>query len=449
MDLLMALEDVFKALGDPVRLRIVRMLSETDEMNVCAIIEQLLMTQPAVSHHLAVLKHAGLVQNRKQGQWVHYSLCRTALSDTALVFLQDIMGQEPQQISPAQPSAPIPAIVEPASVTTIAEIEPPHPSKKEAEPPLAVVTTSDAEPEMPAASSTADFVPPVEEEHVSVPAIESPFIAETFRLPFGISEDPDEFRKDLLEAYLKSPCQLLPGPMWKTLAKLENLKCASREEEDGKPSELFAGDEHKMEVYWNKDRSLLGLTEEYLRKLDFMSIHDDYLSFAPVDAFTAWTPSFRLSHDNSSLHEINLDANFEIVDVNIEEEADIVATFIRTCYEGMYVNQDEVMYWTRTPVYHSDLWVWIMDKEKGAPVALGMAGFDASVPEGFLDKIQVLPEYRRKGIGRATVYELLNRLHGRAAFVTASGEADSQSDPAGFLRQCGFQGSDTWWALYR
>lgn len=84
------LEDIFKALGDPSRLRIVKMLSENGEMCVCKIVEALQMGQPAVSHHMAALRHAGLVNHRKAGQWIHYSLSRDALRNGPLTFLTDI-----------------------------------------------------------------------------------------------------------------------------------------------------------------------------------------------------------------------------------------------------------------------------------------------------------------------------------------------------------------------
>jgi ArsR family transcriptional regulator len=83
--------DVFKALGDPTRIRIVEMLAENGEMCVCRIMEELGMIQSAVSHHLAKLRYAGLVRSRRQGQWMHYSLSRAALSDVALAFLQDLV----------------------------------------------------------------------------------------------------------------------------------------------------------------------------------------------------------------------------------------------------------------------------------------------------------------------------------------------------------------------
>ena len=86
------LEEVFKALGDITRLRILSMLAENGEMCVCKIVEALGMGQPAVSHHMAALRRAGLVRHRKSGQWIHYSLDREALRDGPTAFLQAMAG---------------------------------------------------------------------------------------------------------------------------------------------------------------------------------------------------------------------------------------------------------------------------------------------------------------------------------------------------------------------
>lgn len=64
---------VFKALSDETRLRILKLL-EQGELCVCDIVAALDMIQPKVSFHLAVLKDAGLIRDRKQGKWVHYSI---------------------------------------------------------------------------------------------------------------------------------------------------------------------------------------------------------------------------------------------------------------------------------------------------------------------------------------------------------------------------------------
>jgi ArsR family transcriptional regulator len=67
------LTDIFKALSEETRLRIVRLL-ERGELCVCDIVAALDMVQPKVSFHLAVLKEAGLIKDRKQGKWTHYRL---------------------------------------------------------------------------------------------------------------------------------------------------------------------------------------------------------------------------------------------------------------------------------------------------------------------------------------------------------------------------------------
>ena len=67
------LTTVFKALSDETRLRIIKLL-EQGELCVCDITAALDMVQPKVSFHLSALKEAGLIKDRKQGKWIHYSL---------------------------------------------------------------------------------------------------------------------------------------------------------------------------------------------------------------------------------------------------------------------------------------------------------------------------------------------------------------------------------------
>jgi len=67
------LTNVFKALSDETRLRIIKLL-ERGELCVCDIVAAFDMIQPKVSFHLGVLKKAGLVKDRKQGKWMHYRI---------------------------------------------------------------------------------------------------------------------------------------------------------------------------------------------------------------------------------------------------------------------------------------------------------------------------------------------------------------------------------------
>jgi ArsR family transcriptional regulator, arsenate/arsenite/antimonite-responsive transcriptional repressor len=65
--------DIFKALGDATRLEIVRRLFGKS-LCVCDIMDAFHLTQPAISHHLKLLKQAGLITDSKEGKWVFYSL---------------------------------------------------------------------------------------------------------------------------------------------------------------------------------------------------------------------------------------------------------------------------------------------------------------------------------------------------------------------------------------
>jgi len=64
---------IFKALSDETRLRILKLL-EGGELCICKIMEILDMKQSRVSRHMGILKNAGLVKDRRDGKWVHYSL---------------------------------------------------------------------------------------------------------------------------------------------------------------------------------------------------------------------------------------------------------------------------------------------------------------------------------------------------------------------------------------
>src|SRR5262249_36384508 len=68
-----ALDQVFKALADPTRIRILGLLA-AKEICVCHIHESLRLPQPLVSRHLAYLRRAGLVETRKDGLWVYYRM---------------------------------------------------------------------------------------------------------------------------------------------------------------------------------------------------------------------------------------------------------------------------------------------------------------------------------------------------------------------------------------
>jgi len=98
MDEIHALAEVFKALSDPTRLRLVKLLSECSpgdcEGALCvkALACELGVTQSAVSQHLRVLRQAGLVHGDRRGYYVHYSLDRNML-EHHISSLRDTLGE--------------------------------------------------------------------------------------------------------------------------------------------------------------------------------------------------------------------------------------------------------------------------------------------------------------------------------------------------------------------
>ncbi len=68
------LADWLKALSDPTRLRLLYLLAHHGELCVCDLHEALAITQSKASRHLARLRHAGLVHDRRVGPWMHYLL---------------------------------------------------------------------------------------------------------------------------------------------------------------------------------------------------------------------------------------------------------------------------------------------------------------------------------------------------------------------------------------
>lgn len=64
---------ICKALGDSNRLQIIQMLSNGEKCG-CKLLDAFEITQPTLSHHMKILCECGLVNDKKQGKWHHYSL---------------------------------------------------------------------------------------------------------------------------------------------------------------------------------------------------------------------------------------------------------------------------------------------------------------------------------------------------------------------------------------
>ena len=87
----------FKALADGTRLDIFRLIAaQTEPICVCDIVDRFEVSQPTISHHLKVLRDAGLVTATKRGIWAYY-----AADPRGVTFLQDMVGSLVTALEPA------------------------------------------------------------------------------------------------------------------------------------------------------------------------------------------------------------------------------------------------------------------------------------------------------------------------------------------------------------
>ena len=82
---------VFKALGDPTRLRLISLIanSESSEACVCDLTEPIGLSQGTISHHMKLLVEAGLVTREQRGKWAYYRVVDGALENAARSLLPE------------------------------------------------------------------------------------------------------------------------------------------------------------------------------------------------------------------------------------------------------------------------------------------------------------------------------------------------------------------------
>jgi ArsR family transcriptional regulator, arsenate/arsenite/antimonite-responsive transcriptional repressor len=90
------LSETFKALSEETRLRIMTLLMENEELCVCDFVGALGETQSKISRHLRYLYHAGLVEDRREGLWMHYRISPDLAPEqrTIVAALAEAIGEE-------------------------------------------------------------------------------------------------------------------------------------------------------------------------------------------------------------------------------------------------------------------------------------------------------------------------------------------------------------------
>ena len=154
---------------------------------------------------------------------------------------------------------------------------------------------------------------------------------------------------------------------------------------------------------------------------------------------------FKLLHRLKALSPCTLPNCFSFTFVDEHS----MAAHISHCYEEERVSVEELKQYKKRNVYSPDLWIGVKENDSGELVATGIAEFDQEIKEGVLEWIQVSPEFRRRGLGRIVVNELLRRLAKRADFVTVSGRMDNPNHPYALYLNCGFESPVIWHVVRR
>ncbi|WP_055696199.1 ArsR/SmtB family transcription factor [Streptomyces prasinopilosus] len=97
------LAKVFKALGDPVRLRLLSMIASRagGEVCVCDLTPAFDLSQPTISHHLKLLRQAGLIDCERRGTWVYYWLVPETTDRLASILTRPTGEPLPDRTAPA------------------------------------------------------------------------------------------------------------------------------------------------------------------------------------------------------------------------------------------------------------------------------------------------------------------------------------------------------------
>lgn len=99
------LAQMFKALGDPARLRLLSLIASNPggEACVCDISASFDLSQPTISHHLKVLRSAGILDSERRGSWVYYRAIPEALQQLSTILQVDGGSPAPSDACSEEP----------------------------------------------------------------------------------------------------------------------------------------------------------------------------------------------------------------------------------------------------------------------------------------------------------------------------------------------------------
>ena len=186
--------------------------------------------------------------------------------------------------------------------------------------------------------------------------------------------------------------------------------------------------------YWKAKTLTIPNSIKIIHKSDWVGQYDDFQRF------------FRVKHSLYNLAPIDFDYDT----ISIDHQAKQLCEMINASYkhENIDISEKDILQWKKHETFREDLCIYINTMD-GIMAASGIAEYDETCREGSIEWIQVLPEFRKRGLGKKIVSVLLGRLKSIGAeFVTVSGNLDSAFNPLGLYKKCGFEGDDIWYICH-
>lgn len=154
---------------------------------------------------------------------------------------------------------------------------------------------------------------------------------------------------------------------------------------------------------------------------------------------------FRLKHNLKDIPELKTEKiDFEIIS---PDRIDGLTDMINRSYthSDIHITAEHMKSLTETGVYCPELWIGAVSD--GKLIGSILCDFDREIGEGIIEWLQVLPEFRGRGIASALTCKALKDMSNFAEFATVSGECDNTTNPESVYRKCGFKGDDIWHIL--
>ena len=162
----------------------------------------------------------------------------------------------------------------------------------------------------------------------------------------------ETFSEALTKVYIDNPCRIQATALWKTLEQISNFHSNFTIEKDEVKS-LKLWNKRMLHTFWNTNKNYID--EQDLGQFNMILVHQSQFNDNIKEQFPNKKSYFKLLHNNKDIIDISIPENYYIREVDINTEIQMVSDLICNCYDDIKPNVDEVLKWTKHPVFHNNL----------------------------------------------------------------------------------------------